>query len=112
MGGCTLSGADKREAWERLLTENKLGALTLLRNLRNMAEAKVSESLVKDGLARMKAERVLPFRFLAAARYAPQWESELEQAMFRALKAGQAAGENGADGGRLRLHGRATVSSF
>jgi 60 kDa SS-A/Ro ribonucleoprotein len=80
------SSVDKREAWERLLTENKLGALALLRNLRNMAEAKVSESLVKDGLARMKAERVLPFRFLAAARYAPQWEMELEQAMFRALK--------------------------
>jgi 60 kDa SS-A/Ro ribonucleoprotein len=80
------SGADKREAWERLLIENKLGALALLRNLRNMAEAKVSESLVKDGLARMKAERVLPFRFLAAARYAPQWEAELQQAMFRALK--------------------------
>jgi 60 kDa SS-A/Ro ribonucleoprotein len=80
------SGADKRQVWERLLTENKLGALALLRNLRNMAEAKVSESLVKDGLARMKAERVLPFRFLAAARYVPQLESELEQAMFRALK--------------------------
>ena len=30
------SGADKREAWERLLRENKLGALALLRNLRNM----------------------------------------------------------------------------
>src|SRR6201993_2687165 len=29
-------GADKREAWERLLEENKLGALALLRNLRNM----------------------------------------------------------------------------
>src|SRR5579862_2089121 len=34
-------GADKREAWERLLEENKLGALALLRNLRNMAEVKV-----------------------------------------------------------------------
>jgi Mg-chelatase subunit ChlD len=81
------SGADKREAWERLLSENKLGALALLRNLRNMAEAKVSESLIKDGLSRMKAERVLPFRFIAAARYAPQWEAELEQAMFRSLEA-------------------------
>jgi len=26
--------------------------------------------------------RVLPFRFIAAARYAPQWEEELERAMF------------------------------
>ena len=80
-------GADKREAWERLLSENKLGALALLRNLRNMAEAKVSEQAIRDGLTRMKTERVLPFRFIAAARYAPQWETELEQAMFRSLVA-------------------------
>jgi hypothetical protein len=79
------AGADKREAWERLLTENKPGALALLRNLRNMAEAKVDEQLVRTGLYRMKTERVLPFRFIAAARYAPQWEPELEKAMLRAL---------------------------
>jgi hypothetical protein len=28
----------------------------------------------------------LPFRFIAAARYAPQWEPELEQAMFKSLE--------------------------
>ncbi|HET9183898.1 MAG TPA: TROVE domain-containing protein [Candidatus Angelobacter sp.] len=83
------SGADKHEAWERLLSENKLGAVALLRNLRNMAEAKVSEQAIRDGLARMRAERVLPFRFIAAARYAPQWEPELEKAMLRSLE-GQA----------------------
>ena len=80
------SGGDQREAWERLLAENKLGALALLRNLRNMAEAKVPELAIRDGLARMKTDRVLPFRFIAAARYAPQWEADLEQAMFRALE--------------------------
>jgi 60 kDa SS-A/Ro ribonucleoprotein len=80
------AGADKRQAWERLLAENKLGALALLRNLRNMAEVKVEERVIADGLARMKTERVLPFRFIAAARYAPQWEAELERAMFRALE--------------------------
>src|SRR5256714_2603366 len=58
-------GAEKRDAWERLLRENKLGALALLRNLRNMAEAKVDEQLVTQGLGRMKTERVLPFRFIA-----------------------------------------------
>ena len=76
------SGAGKREAWERLLAEGKLGALALLRNLRNMKEAEVDEQLIKDALGAMKTDRVLPFRFLAAARYAPQWEGELEQAMF------------------------------
>ncbi|MBZ5598530.1 MAG: TROVE domain-containing protein [Acidobacteriia bacterium] len=76
------SGADKREAWQRLLAENKLGALALLRNLRNMKEAGVEEDLVLSALRSMKTQRVLPFRFLAAARYAPQWEEALEHAML------------------------------
>ncbi len=80
------SGANKREAWTRLLLEKKLGALALLRNLRNMADAKVDEKLVLRALQDMKTERVLPFRFIAAARYAPQWEAELEQAMFKSLE--------------------------
>ena len=80
------SGADKHEAWERLLREQKLGALALLRNLRNMREAGVSDKLLVRALGEMKTDRVLPFRFIAAARYAPQHEPELEQAMFRSLK--------------------------
>ena len=79
------SGADKREAWERLLREQKLGALALLRNLRNMCEAGVDESLVLSALGSMSTTRVLPFRFLAAARYAPQWEEALEQAMLKCV---------------------------
>ncbi|HEY3929885.1 MAG TPA: TROVE domain-containing protein [Candidatus Koribacter sp.] len=79
------AGAGKREAWERLLTERKLGALALLRNLRNMQQAQVDEQLVREALVAMKTDRVLPFRFLAAARYAPQWEAELEQAMLKCV---------------------------
>jgi 60 kDa SS-A/Ro ribonucleoprotein len=80
--------ANKCEAWERLLREQKLGALALLRNLRNMREAGVDESLVLAALGAMSTARVLPFRFLAAARYAPQWEEALERVMFKSL-AGQ-----------------------
>src|SRR5579862_294049 len=47
------AGADKREAWERLLREQKLGGLALLRNLRNMREAGVDESLVLAALGSM-----------------------------------------------------------
>jgi 60 kDa SS-A/Ro ribonucleoprotein len=79
------SGADKREAWERLLREQKLGALALLRNLRNMREAGVEEELVLAALGSMSTARVLPFRFLAAARYAPRWEEMLEQAMLKCV---------------------------
>jgi hypothetical protein len=79
-------GDSKREVWERLLAERKLGALALLRNLRNLHTAGVSEELVLEALAALKTDRVLPFRFLAAARNAPQWEEALEAAMFRALE--------------------------
>ncbi|HEY7353155.1 MAG TPA: TROVE domain-containing protein [Terriglobales bacterium] len=79
------SGADKQEAWERLLREQKLGSLALLRNLRNMRETGVEESLVLKALNAMSTARVLPFRFLAAARHAPQWEETLEQAMLKSI---------------------------
>jgi len=82
------SGSDKREAWERLLREQKLGALALLRNLRNMRDVRVDESLVLAALGSISTARVLPFRFLAAARYAPQWEEALELAMLKCV-AGQ-----------------------
>jgi hypothetical protein len=83
------SGADKREAWERLLNERKLGALALLRNLRNMREAGADELLVLNALREMNTARVLPFRFLAAARYAPQWEEALEHAMLKSVAASE-----------------------
>lgn len=81
------AGANKRETFERLLRENKLGALAMLRNLRNMADSGVDESLVKSALTGLNISRVLPFRFIAAARYAPQWEAELETAMCKAVEA-------------------------
>ena len=86
------NGTDKREVWERLLSERKLGALALLRNLRNMQGAGVNEELVVAALAAMKTDRVLPFRFLAAARMAPQWEQALETAMFRAIESREREG--------------------
>jgi 60 kDa SS-A/Ro ribonucleoprotein len=80
------SGGDKRTHWERLLAERRLGALALLRNLRNMKNADVPESQVVAALDAMRTDRVLPFRFLAAARHAPHWEEALERAMFRSLE--------------------------
>src|SRR5215468_7625888 len=53
------AGANKGEAWERLLREQKLGALALLRNLRNMKDAGVDEPLVLNALREMSTARVL-----------------------------------------------------
>ncbi|OHD28407.1 MAG: hypothetical protein A2Y38_16655 [Spirochaetes bacterium GWB1_59_5] len=79
-------GDGKQAAWTELLIENKLGALALLRNLRNMQQAGVNEDLVRQAILKMNSAWVLPFRFLSAAKYAPVFEAELEQAMFRSLE--------------------------
>jgi 60 kDa SS-A/Ro ribonucleoprotein len=90
-------GEQKRDVWESMLIENRLGALALLRNLRNMQAAGVDPELVRYALEVIRVERVLPFRFIAAARHAPQWEPWIEQAMFASLS------------GQLRLAGRTVL---
>jgi 60 kDa SS-A/Ro ribonucleoprotein len=83
--GSARDGRNRRDVWERLLRENKLGALALLRNLRNLRDAGVDNGLVLQSLRSMKVTRVLPFRFLAAARHAPEWEDVLERAMLHSV---------------------------
>lgn len=82
------AGGDKKETFERLLREGKLGYLALLRNLRNMAQAQVDENLVKDAILARKggAQRVLPFRYISAARAAPQFDRYLDQALLKAIE--------------------------
>lgn len=80
------AGNDKRETFERLLREGQLGYLALLRNLRNMTEAGVDPALIRDAiLARKGARRVLPFRYVAAARACPQMEPAIDQALSEAI---------------------------
>lgn len=81
---------DKTASWTRLLAEKKLGALALLRNLRNMVDADVKDTAIRTALREMKPDRVLPFRFLAAARLMPRFVTELESAMLTNLE-GQAS---------------------
>jgi predicted peroxiredoxin len=79
-------GADKKAVFERLIAEKKLGALALLRNLRGMLHAGVAKKTIAKALDDMRTDRVLPYRFIAAAQHAPDLEPELEQAMFRAIE--------------------------
>lgn len=82
------SGEDKAAVFADLIQNRKLGYMALLRNLRNMEEAGVDRSLVSsaivEGAARSKA---LPFRFISAAKAAPNFEPELDAAMTLALGA-------------------------
>ncbi len=80
------------------LVEGRLGALALLRNLRNMKAAGVSEDYIAAALDTMRTDRVLPFRFPAAARHAPQWEP-----MPRTRNVSLASSKDGFDAAR-RTH--------
>ena len=74
----------KKETFERLLEEGKLGGMAVLRNLRLMTAAGVSPKLIRERLDKGVA-RALPFRFVTAARYAPKLEDALEAAMLKGV---------------------------
>lgn len=76
------AGKNKREVFERLLRENKLGGLAFLRNLRNMVEAAVDTALMRERFTG-QFDKVLPFRFISAVRHAPSFASQLNDAMLK-----------------------------
>lgn len=82
-------GGDKKAAWTRLLSEQKLGGLAMLRNIRNMREAGVPDELIRAGIVRVQVGKLLPINFISAARHNPQFEAELE-AKFTECFAGKA----------------------
>lgn len=78
-------GADKKQTFERLMAEKKLFALAFLRNLRNMEQAGIAKATVAEYATSLKVERVLPFRFITAARIVPKWEDLIEPLMMKCL---------------------------
>ncbi len=76
---------DKKMVWESLLSANKIGAMALLKNLRGMLSVNVNVELIINALRNMKTDRVLPFRFVTARRYAQRLSDYLEGAMYRCL---------------------------
>lgn len=80
------AGADKKETFERLMAENNLGALAFLRNLRNMLQSGIPESVIREYAKGVDVKNVLPFRFIAAARVVPALEDMLEAMMFKACE--------------------------
>ncbi len=80
------AGASKKETFERLIRDGKLGYLALLRNLRGAVAAGVDASLLAETIiARKGAQRVLPFRYVAAARSCPQLEPAIDQALSETI---------------------------
>lgn len=82
-----MAGKDKKETFERLIGEGKLGYLALLRNLRNMEQAGCDRALVSEAIIARKggAHRVWPFRYVAAMRAAPGFTAALDKALLAAI---------------------------
>lgn len=92
------AGASKKETFERLIAEGKMGYLGLLRNLRNMMDAGCDRRIVADAItARKGADGVWPFRYVSAARACKQLEPEIDMALCESIASGP------------RLHGMTAV---
>lgn len=76
-------GGNKKDTWTRLISEQKLGALAFVRNLRNMLEANVPDTVILEGFKHINPSWLLPMNYLVAARHAPRFERELEGLMFK-----------------------------
>lgn len=80
------SGADKKESWTRLISERKLGALATLRNISNMMKAGVDKTIIAEAIRNMKTSMLLPLDFYKSANMNPEFEREIEGAMFKAYE--------------------------
>ncbi|MFF6998857.1 TROVE domain-containing protein [Streptomyces sp. NPDC008313] len=86
-----LQGPMGKAAWEAVIPS--MGAMALVRNLRNFDEAGVSDEVAARAAARISdpaevaRSRQFPFRYLAAYRHAPslRWSYPLEQALGHSL---------------------------
>lgn len=86
-----LQGPMDRAAWEAVIPS--MGAMALVRNLRNFDQAGVSDEVAERVAARISdpaevaRSRQFPFRYLAAYRHAPslRWAYPLERALGHSL---------------------------
>ncbi|HCD9236223.1 TROVE domain-containing protein [Elizabethkingia anophelis] len=85
-------GADKKETFERMLTEKSLGSLAILRNLRNMTEAGLSRKTIREAIAQVKSNWLTPLNFLAAQRNAPEYTAYINDAMENCFSQEKIAG--------------------
>lgn len=84
VGLSAAKGETERQAvWTRLIENNKLGALAVLKNLRNMQKDGLSRSLIAQAIENANPAMLLPVNFFAARKAAPDFTRSLETLMFK-----------------------------
>ena len=76
-------GADKKETWTNLMQTRRLGSLAMLRNISNMMKAGVEQKEIQSALQRVSGAKLLPLDYFKAARMAPEFSRDIEEAMTR-----------------------------
>lgn len=77
------SETDKRRVWEGLIERNKLGAVAVLKNLRNMQQVGVPRHMITMAIEQANPTMLLPINFLAARNAAPDFTRSIESLMFK-----------------------------
>lgn len=80
------AGANKKDTWERLISQKKLGGKATVMNINNMKRANVDKYVIEDALKNLKGARLLPLDFIKAARYAPEFSSQILSAMAESYR--------------------------
>lgn len=86
-------GDDKKVIWEFLINENLVGYMALLRNLRNILEAKVSREVIQKVSSKISSKeeimksKQLPFRFLSALKALQEMKGDCDTADLNELSA-------------------------
>jgi len=90
-------GGDKKKTWEELIKSKKLGYMALLRNLRNMLQADISDKAWDMALSYLmdpeaiKKSKQLPFRFFSAYKEISETAEFGSQKVLEALDAAMIA---------------------
>jgi hypothetical protein len=77
------SGKDKKETFEKMICENSLGSLAILRNLRNMKESGIDRKVIRQAISQVNSQWLTPLNFLSAQRIVPEYTADIDSAMER-----------------------------
>lgn len=80
------TGKDKKDSWTKLITENKIGGLAMLRNIANMRKANVDKKVIKMGLESLNSAMLMPLDFFKASKMNEDFSREIEDSMINSYK--------------------------
>ena len=82
------SGENKKDVFEDLIKNNKLGAMALIKNIRGMIEAGLDKYTIIDALHKANVEKLFPFRFYTAYKNISDVDikKELEDMMLKCVR--------------------------